>query len=210
MTSVLKARLAICERLCLLISVLPLRGRVAGPQDVAEALRRLPPEEIVARNQRLKRAMDLSLKHEKLPKALRDKQTPFEHYLLVGWGRGAQAGSCMLSKSVLRQAFTGVDDQGLGLAEEHMLGQFDKEAEMGGSVAFFTPFVHMHVTLPALLVHMQGFNVQFIAKLQTASLTHSLAHFLHCTPQDMVAQVKAEKLERAQLGSGTPYQRTIP
>lgn len=53
-------------------------------QDVAEALRRLPPEVVVARNQRLKRAMDLSMKHEKLPKELRDKQTPFEHYLLVG------------------------------------------------------------------------------------------------------------------------------
>jgi ubiquinol-cytochrome c reductase subunit 7 len=51
-------------------------------QDVAEALRRLPPHVVVERNQRLKRAMDLSLKHEKLPKALRDKQTPFDHYLL--------------------------------------------------------------------------------------------------------------------------------
>jgi len=56
---------------------------------VAEALRRLPPELIVQRNQRLKRAMDLSMKSEKLPKELREKQTPFEHYLLVrmgGWG----------------------------------------------------------------------------------------------------------------------------
>jgi ubiquinol-cytochrome c reductase subunit 7 len=51
---------------------------------VAEALRRLPPEVVVARNQRLKRAMDLSMKSEKLPQALREKQTPFEHYLLVG------------------------------------------------------------------------------------------------------------------------------
>lgn len=30
--------------------------------------------------------MDLSLKHEKLPKDLRERQTPFEHYLLVGGG----------------------------------------------------------------------------------------------------------------------------
>eukprot|EP00877_Chromochloris_zofingiensis_P006330 jgi/Chrzof1/1950/Cz10g27170.t1 len=49
--------------------------------DIAEALRRLPPDVIIARNQRLKRAMDLSLKHEKLPKELRAKQTPFEYYL---------------------------------------------------------------------------------------------------------------------------------
>jgi hypothetical protein len=53
-------------------------------QDVAEALRRLPADVVVARNQRLKRAMDLSMKHEKLPKELREKQTPFDHYLLVG------------------------------------------------------------------------------------------------------------------------------
>jgi hypothetical protein len=63
-------------------------------QDIAEALRRLPPEVIVARNQRLKRAMDLSLKHEKLPKELRDKQTPFDHYLLVGQGWGCDAWGC--------------------------------------------------------------------------------------------------------------------
>jgi len=50
--------------------------------DVAEAMRRLPPDVIVARNQRLKRAMDLSLKQVTLPKELREKQTPFEHYLL--------------------------------------------------------------------------------------------------------------------------------
>ena len=58
-------------------------------QDVAEAMRRLPPDVIVARNQRLKRAMDLSLKQVTLPKELREKQTPFEHYLLVsGWSPG--------------------------------------------------------------------------------------------------------------------------
>jgi len=51
--------------------------------DVAEALRRLPDEVVFARNARLRRAMDLSLKHEKLPKALRDRQTPFEQYLTV-------------------------------------------------------------------------------------------------------------------------------
>jgi ubiquinol-cytochrome c reductase subunit 7 len=51
--------------------------------DVAEALRRLPDEVVFARNARLRRAMDLSLKHEKLPKELRDRQTPFEQYLTV-------------------------------------------------------------------------------------------------------------------------------
>lgn len=35
--------------------------------DIKEALNRLPREIVDARNQRLKRAMDLSMKHEYLP-----------------------------------------------------------------------------------------------------------------------------------------------
>lgn len=38
--------------------------------DVKEALNRLPREIVDARNQRLKRAMDLSMKHEYLPENL--------------------------------------------------------------------------------------------------------------------------------------------
>ncbi|KAF8406981.1 hypothetical protein HHK36_006102 [Tetracentron sinense] len=38
--------------------------------DIKEALARLPREIVDARNQRLKRAMDLSMKHEYLPKDL--------------------------------------------------------------------------------------------------------------------------------------------
>lgn len=49
--------------------------------DVAEALRRLPDDVVVARNARLRRAMDLSMKGTKLPEELQAKQTPFEHYL---------------------------------------------------------------------------------------------------------------------------------
>ncbi|WIA16562.1 hypothetical protein OEZ86_008023 [Tetradesmus obliquus] len=49
--------------------------------DVAEALRRLPEDVIVARNARLKRAMDLSLKGTFLPEELQAQQTPFQHYM---------------------------------------------------------------------------------------------------------------------------------
>lgn len=49
--------------------------------DVEEALGRLPQEVIDGRNQRLKRAMDLSVKHSELPKELQDKQTPFAYYM---------------------------------------------------------------------------------------------------------------------------------
>jgi len=49
--------------------------------DVEEAIGRLPQDVVDARNQRLKRAMDLSVKHAELPKALQEKQTPFAYYL---------------------------------------------------------------------------------------------------------------------------------
>ncbi|KAK4757824.1 hypothetical protein SAY87_019125 [Trapa incisa] len=49
--------------------------------DVKEALIRLPREVVDARNQRLKRAMDLSMKHEYLPENLQAMQTPFRSYL---------------------------------------------------------------------------------------------------------------------------------
>ena len=49
--------------------------------DVEEAIGRLPQDVVDARNQRLKRAMDLSVKHAELPKELQEKQTPFAYYL---------------------------------------------------------------------------------------------------------------------------------
>ncbi|CAH8310642.1 unnamed protein product [Eruca vesicaria subsp. sativa] len=49
--------------------------------DIKEALNRLPREVVDARNQRLKRAMDLSMKHEYLPADLQAVQTPFRSYL---------------------------------------------------------------------------------------------------------------------------------
>jgi ubiquinol-cytochrome c reductase subunit 7 len=52
-------------------------------QDVDEALKRLPQEEVDARNQRLKRASDVSLKKAYLPKDLQAVQTPFKSYMAV-------------------------------------------------------------------------------------------------------------------------------
>ncbi|KAL0692303.1 hypothetical protein Bca4012_059483 [Brassica carinata] len=49
--------------------------------DIKEALNRLPREVVDARNQRLKRALDLSMKHEYLPDDLQAVQTPFRSYL---------------------------------------------------------------------------------------------------------------------------------
>lgn len=49
--------------------------------DVEEALRRLPQQEILNRNARLKRALDLSLKGTFLPKELQEVQTPLDFYL---------------------------------------------------------------------------------------------------------------------------------
>ena len=47
------------------------------------ALSRLPQEVVDARMQRLKRALDCSLKKDYLPKELQDKQTPFLNYMEV-------------------------------------------------------------------------------------------------------------------------------
>ncbi|KAJ8773605.1 hypothetical protein K2173_005851 [Erythroxylum novogranatense] len=49
--------------------------------DIKEVLNRLPGEIVDARNQRLKRAMDLSMKHQYLPDNLQAMQTPFRSYL---------------------------------------------------------------------------------------------------------------------------------
>ncbi|XP_039782101.1 cytochrome b-c1 complex subunit 7-like isoform X1 [Panicum virgatum] len=49
--------------------------------DIKEALGRLPKEVVDARVQRLKRAMDLSMKHQYLPEDLQAAQTPFRGYL---------------------------------------------------------------------------------------------------------------------------------
>ncbi|KAG1347604.1 cytochrome b-c1 complex subunit 7-2 [Cocos nucifera] len=49
--------------------------------DIKEALARLPRDVVDARNQRLKRALDLSMKHEYLSEDLQALQTPFRSYL---------------------------------------------------------------------------------------------------------------------------------
>ena len=46
-------------------------------------MRRIPQEEIDARHQRIKRAMDVSLKKSYLPKHVQDLQTPYAGYLSV-------------------------------------------------------------------------------------------------------------------------------
>merc|ERR1711879_1010990 len=49
--------------------------------DIKEALNRLPREVVDARNQRLKRALDLSMKHDYLTPEMQALQTPFRSYL---------------------------------------------------------------------------------------------------------------------------------
>jgi hypothetical protein len=66
---------------------------VPPTQDVEEALRRLPQQEILNRNARLKRALDLSLKGTFLPKELQEVQTPLDFYLKVRAAAAAASGS---------------------------------------------------------------------------------------------------------------------
>ncbi|KMZ56139.1 Ubiquinol-cytochrome C reductase complex [Zostera marina] len=49
--------------------------------DIKHAIDRLPREVVNARNQRLKRAIDLSMKHEYLSEEMQALQTPFRYYL---------------------------------------------------------------------------------------------------------------------------------
>ena len=58
--------------------------RLAKLQDIDVALHRLPQDIVDARMQRLKRAVDCSLKKSYLSKELQDMQTPYAWYLKVG------------------------------------------------------------------------------------------------------------------------------
>jgi ubiquinol-cytochrome c reductase subunit 7 len=49
--------------------------------DVDEALKRLPQAVVDARNQRLKRASDISMKHSELPAEVQAVQKPLEGYM---------------------------------------------------------------------------------------------------------------------------------
>ncbi|KAL2488764.1 hypothetical protein Fot_42056 [Forsythia ovata] len=63
--------------------------------DVKEAMNRLPREIVDARNQRLKRALDLSMKHEYLPEELQKKSSQFVHCHLRHVFRFFDSGGCM-------------------------------------------------------------------------------------------------------------------
>lgn len=83
--------------------------------------------------------MDLSMKRETLPKALREKQTPFEHYLLVsgaglamaggGGGGGGAAGSS--GRRGEGPARRGAARLGAVLARRQKRGQGGKSADGG-------------------------------------------------------------------------------
>jgi len=62
---------------------LSLHGHAAAVQDIDEAIHRLPQDVVDARMQRLKRAVDCSLKKSYLSKEIQDMQTPYSWYLKV-------------------------------------------------------------------------------------------------------------------------------
>ncbi|PNY10750.1 cytochrome b-c1 complex subunit 7-2-like protein, partial [Trifolium pratense] len=77
--------------------------------DIKEALNRLPKEVVDARHARLKRAIDLSMKHEYLPEDLQAMQTPFRSYLqemLTFVGKKIQTWvGCWLLSYIISDAF---------------------------------------------------------------------------------------------------------
>ncbi len=62
---------------------LSLHGHATVVQDIDEAIHRLPQDVVDARMQRLKRAVDCSLKKSYLSKEIQDMQTPYSWYLKV-------------------------------------------------------------------------------------------------------------------------------
>ncbi len=60
-----------------------LHEHAAAVQDIDEAIHRLPQDVVDARMQRLKRAVDCSLKKSYLSKEIQDMQTPYSWYLKV-------------------------------------------------------------------------------------------------------------------------------
>lgn len=54
---------------------------IAEDPYVSGALNYIPATDVVMRQRRLKRAMDLSLKHQELPAQIQDVQTPGDFYL---------------------------------------------------------------------------------------------------------------------------------
>jgi hypothetical protein len=80
-----RAKPAGCLHAAFLPSLLTARNhfspRSSSPQDVDEALKRLPQDVVDARNQRLKRAHDLNMKHSELPADLQQLQTPYQFYV---------------------------------------------------------------------------------------------------------------------------------
>ena len=64
-------------------SSLAITVMLAVMQDIDEAIHRLPQDVVDARMQRLKRAVDCSLKKSYLSKDIQDMQTPYAWYLQV-------------------------------------------------------------------------------------------------------------------------------
>ena len=56
---------------------------VGAAQDIDQAIKRLPQDVVDARNQRLKRASDISLKKEYMSPELQAVQTPYMSYMQV-------------------------------------------------------------------------------------------------------------------------------
>ena len=54
---------------------------MAENPDVQRALQYIPKEELLARQQRIRRAIDLDFKHEELPKDIQALQEPGREYL---------------------------------------------------------------------------------------------------------------------------------
>ena len=148
--------------------------------DVEEAIRRLPQEERDMRQQRLKRAMDLSMKHKYLDKETMAKQTPFLGYITpvlreVGLALKKRVCVCFLSSFCLT------------------------------SFVLCWSILVQSCTLRCSALHPPCCNPNpWVSCLIEVTWRDAASSTWMTGPR---AQVESERDERATLGSGQPYNR---
>ncbi|KAJ8431803.1 hypothetical protein Cgig2_027548 [Carnegiea gigantea] len=158
--------------------------------DIKEALNRLPREIVDARNQRLKRAIDLSMKHEYLPEDLQRESS-----------RNKEIDNPTQIIKVTIEGY-GIEGKGLKRQKWEMRSKQKEEKRrypktLASLASRPRPEAQKSTHLPELL--------EWVSPDPLAMQTPFRSYI-----QDMLALVKREREEREALGALPLYQRSIP
>lgn len=157
-----------------------------------------------ARNQRMKRAVDCSLKKSYLPKDLQDQQTPWAWYVRVG--HPGCAHSALQSRMAALQDQDGVH---AGISHRVLSGKLagckllllGADARRSGRSCCTVLF--------QVLRTLKCSGSKFPA-LCTMVSSRTCWYETCLLLQDMWARVQIENAEKAQLGTGKAYDRQLP